>query len=268
MSWTVVRVFSDPQGKNSGTYHGIRLQNPDFVCVRTADGLMAIREKYNEIRKIEKYSSLPPIRSADEALKALDEWESRNPAQSSLRRDDGPFFGSTQVAQGYLGLYTKFIHIPAVRDAQEDATDNKGSLFTELMDRVVRNALKNWKDLTDFKKQTQDQYKEIMDPQKLSELNDLARGLSNTLQSYVPDASVRLRWSEFADISIPIPQAQVKLLEDGYESTVERTGHGLQRTFIVTMLQQSCRCTRGRDDTGRRSLGGKCKSGIWRYSFA
>ena len=25
--------------------------------------------------------------------------------------------------------------------------------------------------------------------------------------------------------------------EDGYESTVERTGHGLQRTFIVTMLQ-------------------------------
>ena len=34
-----------------------------------------------------------------------------------------------------------------------------------------------------------------------------------------------------------MPQAQVKLLEDGYESTVERTGHGLQRTFIVTMLQ-------------------------------
>ena len=105
------------------------------------------------------------------------------------------------------------------------------------MDLVVRNALTNWKDLADFKKQTQDQYKEIMDPQKLSELNDLERGLSNTLQSYVPDASVLLRWSEFADISIPMPQAQVKLLEDGYESTVERTGHGLQRTFIVTMLQ-------------------------------
>ena len=134
-------------------------------------------------------------------------------------------------------LLIPFIHIPAVRDAQEDSTDNKGSLVTEIMDLVVRNALTNRKDLADFKKQTQDQYKEIMDPQKLSELNNLERGLSNTLQSYVPDADVLLQWSEFEDIPIPMPRTQVKLMEDGYESTVKRTGHGLQRTFIVTMLQ-------------------------------
>ena len=217
----------------------MRLQNPDFVCVRTADGNMAIREKYNEIRKIEKYSSLPSIRSAEAALEALAAWESQNPTRCSPSRDDGQFFGFKQVAQGYgyLGRYTIFIHIPAVRDAQEDSTDNKGSLVTEIMDLVVRNALTNRKDLADFKKQTQDQYKEIMDPQKLSELNNLERGLSNTLQSYVPDADVLLQWSEFEDIPIPMPRTQVKLMEDGYESTVERTGHGLQRTFIVTMLQ-------------------------------
>ena len=234
---TVVRVFSYPQGKNSGAYHGMRLQNPDFVCVRNAGNKTDARKKYNKIREIQEYSSLPSVRSADEALKALDEWESRNPAQSSLRRDDGQFFGFTQVAQGYLGLYTRFIHIPAVRDAQEDATDNKGSPVTEIMDLVVRNALTNREDLANFKQHTQDRFKEIMDPKQLTELNDLERGLSNTLQSYVPDASVLLRWSEFADISIPMPQAQVKLLEDGYESSVERTGHGLQRAFIVTMLQ-------------------------------
>ena len=34
-----------------------------------------------------------------------------------------------------------------------------------------------------------------------------------------------------------MPQAEVKLLEDEYEAKVERTGHGLQRAFIVTMLQ-------------------------------
>ena len=234
---TVVRVFSETQGKNSGTYYGIRLQNPDFVCVRNAGGKMNIRRKYKEIRETQEYSSLPAVGSADEALGALAEWESQNPAQCSLLRDDGQFFGFKQVAQGYLGQYTRFIHIPAVRDAQEDATDNKGSPVTEIMDLVVRNALTNRKDLADFKQRTQDQFKEIMDPEKFTELNDLEHGLSNTLQSYVPDASVRLRWSEFTDISIPMPQAQVKLLEDGYESTVERTGHGLQRAFIVTMLQ-------------------------------
>ena len=198
---------------------------------------MNIRNKYNEIRETQEYLSLPTVRSAEEALDALAEWESQNPAQCLPLRDDGQFFGFAEVAQGYLGRYTRFIHIPAVRDAQEDATDNKGSPVTEIMDLVVRNALTNREDLANFKQHTQDRFKEIMDPKQLTELNDLERGLSNTLQSYVPDASVLLRWSEFADISIPMPQAQVKLLEDGYESSVERTGHGLQRAFIITMLQ-------------------------------
>ena len=198
---------------------------------------MNIRNKYNEIRETQEYSSLPTVRSAEEALDALAEWESQNPAQCLPLRDDGQFFGFAEVAQGYLGRYTKFIHIPAVRDAQEDATDNKGSPVTEIMDLVVRNALTNRQDLAVFKQRTQNQYKTMMDPQNLTELKNLERGLSDTLQSYVPDASVLLRWSEFEEISIPMPQAQVKLREDGYESRVERTGHGLQRAFIVTMLQ-------------------------------
>ena len=234
---TVVRVFSETLGKKSGTYFGVRLQNRDFVCIRNAGGKMDIRRKYNEVRSIPKYSSLPSVNSADAAHEALAGWENQNPTQCSPLRDDGQFFGFSQVAQGYLGRYTRFIHVPAVRDAQEDATDHRGSPVTEIMDLVVRNALANRQDLAEFKQHTQDRYRGIMDPRELTELKDLERGLSETLQFYVPDTSVLLRWSEFADILIPMPQTQVKLKEDGYESTVERTGHGLQRAFIVTMLQ-------------------------------
>lgn len=234
---TVVRVFSETPGRKSGTYYGVRLQNPDFVAVRNAGGNLDIRREYNEIRQKEKYSSFPSIRSADEALAVMAEWESKNPTQCTPLRDDGQFFGFTQVAQGYLGRFTRFIHIPAVRDASEDATESRGSPVTEVMDLVVRSALANRRDLADLKKDTQDRYDSIMDPANLTELTVLERGLSDTLRSYVPDASVLLRWDEFADISIPLPQAQVRLVEDNYESTVERTGHGLQRAFIVTMLQ-------------------------------
>ena len=76
-----------------------------------------------------------------------------------------------------------------------------------------------------------------MNPMNLPELGNLSQGLSRTLQSYVPDAKVLLQWSELPDISIPLPQAEVKLMEDDYESRVERTGHGLQRALIITMLQ-------------------------------
>ena len=234
---TVVRVFSDPQSGKSGTYHGMHLQNPDFVPIRNAGPALAMRNKYNEIRGTEEYCSLPSITSQDAVRSALADWETQNPEQCIPLRDDGQFFGFTQVGNGDLGRYTKFIHIPAVRDATEDATEKRGSSVTEMMDLVVRSALAKREDVKDFKHRTQNQYREILNPTNLTELNSLARDLSQTLQSYVPDARILLQWSELSDISIPMPQAEVRLIEDDYGSRVERTGHGLQRAFIITMLQ-------------------------------
>lgn len=235
---TVARVFSASQaGAKSGTYHGARLQIPDFVEIRNAGGAMKVRSKYNDIRQKETYSSLPTANSEAAVRVELRKWEEQHPEQCVRIRDDGQFFGFTQVAQGYLGKHTKFIYVPAVRDASQDATEKRGSLITEITDLVVRNALANRQDITVFKQHTQDQYREIMNPEKMPELVRLASDLSNTLQSLVPGAEVLLNWSELVDIQIPMPLAEVKLLEDEYESRVERTGHGLQRAFIITLLQ-------------------------------
>ena len=234
---TVARVFSDPQLGRSGSYHGTRLQNPDFLEVRNVGGKRDITKKYKKLKENGAYPSLPVANSADAALAALTEWERQNPTKCSRERDNEQFFGFTGVGQGYLGRHTRFIHIPAVRDASEDAIEKRGSSVTEIMDLVVRSASAKRQDLAEFGKSTQERYKEIMNPQNLSELRDLEKVLSSTLQAYVPAAEVLLQWSEFADITIPGPEAQVKLREDDYESKVERTGHGLQRAFIVTMLQ-------------------------------
>lgn len=234
---TVVRVFSLAPGKKSGTYHGMRLQNPDFSDVRSAGGKKDITAKYDELRGTDKYSSLPAVRSADQALEALGQWETEHQEACSRLRDDGQFFGFTEVGQGYLGRHTRFIRVPAVRDASDDATEKRGSCITEIMDLVVRSVLATRKDITTFKEETKAKYKEILDPSKLTELTTLQTQVTNTLKQYAPDASVSLRWADLADINIPMPAAEVKLMEDGYESAVLRTGHGLQRAFILTMLQ-------------------------------
>ena len=234
---TIVRSFSDPQKGRSGTYHGIRLQNPDFIEIRNAGAARAVRTKYNGIRSTEQYASLPSVSSADAARSELASWEAEHPEKCKPLRDDGQFFGFTQVGQGYLGRFTKYIYVPAVRDALEDATERRGSSVTEIMDLVVRNALARRADVAEFKQRTQDQYNQLMNPKKLMELDNLARDMSTTLQSFVPDTRVVLDWTDHAEIPIPMPQAKVKLTEDGYESRVERTGHGLQRAFIITMLQ-------------------------------
>ena len=239
-SLVVVRVLSLPQPpetKGSTAYHGICLQNPEFISVRNAGNATAITRQYNEIRKTGKYSSLPTARSEAKVHEALAQWERHHSEQCSRMQDDGKFFGFRSSVQGNLGRHTIFIRIPAVRDAQDDATEKKGSCITDLMDLAVRSVLTSRKDVEDFKDQTQVKYKEILDADNLKELHSLERDLSATLQSYAPNASVLLQWSKLADIEIPMPRAQIKLLEDGYESAVHRTGHGLQRAFILTMLQ-------------------------------
>ncbi len=234
---TVVRVFSAATGRKSGTYHGMRLQNVDFTEVRNGENKTEVRNRYNELRSGPKYSSLPAVRSADQALDEMQKWEAEHQDQLTRVRDDGQFFGFTQVGHGYLGRHTRLIRIPAVRDASDDATEKKGSCITEIMDLVVRSALARRQDVATFKEETQTKYRDIMDPSKLAELGTLQEQLSRTLKHYAPDTSVRLRWLELGDVSIPMPAAQIKLVEDGYESSVNQTGHGLQRAFILTMLQ-------------------------------
>jgi putative ATP-dependent endonuclease of OLD family len=234
---TVARAFSSFGGKKSGTYHGMRLQNPEFRLVREAAGKKDIASRYKEVREQPKYSLLPAAKSADDALKALREWESANPSSCVRQRDDGQFFGFTEVGQGYLGRYTRFIRIPAVRDAADDATECKGSCVTELMDLVVRSTLANRKEFITLKEETQQKYKEVMAPDKLTELRGLQTQLTETLKCYAPEARVSLEWTKLTDLDFPLPKAEVKIQEDGYNALVQHTGHGLQRAFILTMLQ-------------------------------
>jgi putative ATP-dependent endonuclease of the OLD family len=251
---TVARVFS-VSAKKMGTYHGMRLQNLDFVDVRNAGGKTDIRNKYNELRQTAQYSSLPTVRNADQVEEELKRWEAANAGSCNRMRDDGQFFGFTEVANGYLGRHTRFIHIPAVRDASNDAIEGKGSCVTEIMDLVVRRALANRKEFIKLKDDTQKQYRDIMDPSKLTELSELQKQLSKTLRQYAPEANVSMEWAKLGDIDFPPPKAEVKLHEDGYKSSVQRTGHGLQRAFILTMLQHlvAAKSIEGTTDGGSAS---------------
>jgi predicted ATP-dependent endonuclease of OLD family len=116
-------------------------------------------------------------------------------------------------------------------------TERKGSILTALMDLVVRSVVASKDTFLKLKEETQRQYEQIMDPSKLPELDALKTQLTNTLRTFVPDARVDLKWLPLSEIDLPMPGADVKLVEDGYPSSIPRTGHGLQRAFIFTMLQ-------------------------------
>ena len=234
---TVVGVFSLISGKKSASFYGTSLQNAAFASIRRIDGKRDRVSEYDRLRQQPGYATLPTARSADAAEAAMKDWELEYPDECERIRDDGQFFGWPNVGTGRLRPHTQFIRIPAVRDAGEDAADQRGSPITEIMNLVVRSALAAHPKLNDLKERTRTEFTQIMDGDAWPKLEALQGELTDALQSFVPESAVDLRWEQMQELSIPDPQANVRLKEDGYLSTVTRTGHGLQRAFIVTLLQ-------------------------------
>ena len=238
---TVERVFTFADQRIGAKYHGATLQHKGFDPIRTGllvkDRGKIAREAYETMRAKPEYQTLPAWSTLAAVPEALRGWEAAHPESCTRQRDDGQFFGFNEVAQGYLGRFTRMLFIPAVRDAADDAAEGRNSVLTGLMDLVVRSVLANKEALKKLKEEAQKQFSEILDPTKLTELSGLADRLTTTLRTFVPDSSLELHWLPLQDLDFPLPKADVKLVEDAYPCAVARTGHGLQRAFILTMLQ-------------------------------
>jgi Predicted ATP-dependent endonuclease of the OLD family len=243
---TVEKVMVWPASRGSQKYHGSRLKNPDFDAIRSASGAASLKEAYNQLRS-GAYPDLPPYSNKNAAEAALQEWEEIHPDKCTRQRDEGQFFGFREVGETHLERFTRFIYVPPVREAAKDAADGKNSVMSELMDLAVRKALMSREDLQTLQRTAQSQYDAIVDPKHLPELTSLGDQLTRTLELYAPGTSVSIDWSRGQEITLPIPEGRVKLIEGDYPAPVENTGHGLQRAFIITLLQHLALVQAGAD---------------------
>ena len=122
-------------------------------------------------------------------------------------------------------------------EATADAVDSKGAVIARLMELVVRSAIQRRTDIRQFQADVAENYRQLTDPEKLTELAELSSTLTGTLRRLYLEASINLRWQETGDFIIPLPAADVLINDDGFEGPVNRKGHGLQRALILTLLQ-------------------------------
>ncbi len=233
-SLTIEKHIRYPGGRGYERYYGSKLQNPSFQKVREATSATEKRNEYDTLHQ--EYSGLATVRKAEDIEKNLVEWEKNNPTGCQMMLDAGQFFGFREVGNARLDRFTKFFLVPAVRDASEEVRDRKGSHLTDLLDLVVMEAVKNNKELEELRTAVNVKYKEIVNPAKLPELPKLEDDLTHTLQTYVSNAKVKLEWI-LGEPDIPIPGTNAQLVEDDYQGDVTKKGHGLQRAFILTLLQ-------------------------------
>ena len=84
------------------------------------------------------------------------------------------------------------------------------------------------------------EYQKIIDKQK-GVLSQLETSIQNRLRRWAnPAASVALKWYYDPNKSLVVnePAARISIGEDNFVGEIARLGHGMQRAFIVTMLQE------------------------------
>lgn len=237
-TFAVTKRISWSDGRVEQRYYAATRQIPAIAEIRRLRTVTEKRERWNELVDEQRFPGIGPrsVRGDDpDAL--MTAYEEQHPELAEWVQQEVQFFGPPNIGGGKLDNYTKFVYVPAVRDASDDSADKKGSPLFQLLDFIVMRRFRARADVRALQDEFSGRLKKLYDPSKLSEFSELASDISKTLHIYVPNAQFDLRVSEPALPEIPIPTTFAELTEDEYSGSIDRKGHGLQRTLIFSLLQ-------------------------------
>jgi putative ATP-dependent endonuclease of OLD family len=229
----VKRARRDQPGK----YYGIVPQLPNFAEIRVHNGASNQRAAYNELRQSGRIPGLPAVKSQQELVQVMDEFE-RNPENSGLLQlieRQEQFFGDRRAGAGRLDKFTSFVLVPAVRDAAVES-ERRGAIQT-LVDRLVSSALADREDIVQFRRRFEEEFKTVYAPENLREISRVSEAVNGLLGRYAPGVALKLQWREAEPPPFGLPAFHTRLGDERYDTPIALQGHGMQRALILSLLQ-------------------------------
>lgn len=230
---TVTKVITTGGSK----YYGTSKQISDFNEIRKETAAASKKKKFNDLVDLGKYIGLNTKASkADDVNIAMESYEASHPELLEDFETPQQFLGPRNIGGGKLDKYTKFVLIPAVRDAAAEA-DRKGVIL-QLIDVLVARSVNKRPDVRKLNEEFERRIKEVYSPDNLKELGKLAGMITALLATYAPGAELDLAFGELVPPKINMPPAIATLVEDNFKCPISYTGHGLQRALIFALLHQ------------------------------
>jgi len=222
----VTKRISNENGRIMQRYYAAALQIPRFAEIRAKPGKKDRIAAWKELVDSGEMADLGgKVRGADEVERLM----------TPIEREE-QFFGPKNIGGGKLDKFTKYVPIPAVREASEEVTGKKGAVY-QLIDMIVLRKINAREDIKFFKSEFEEKIKKLYSSENLTELPELGSSISQTLEKFAPGSQLNLMWDEVKPLEVPLPAAKATLVEDRFEGEITRKGHGLQRALIVTLLQ-------------------------------
>jgi putative ATP-dependent endonuclease of OLD family len=232
---------------------GQRMAMPAFKAFFAALGdkktVPELKTRYEEIRK--SFDALPKPGIKQQMIDALHHYENEHPELCELIQSHDQFYGFTSAAN-LLAKYVQWVYVPALKDATTEQSETKNSALGKLLARTVRSKTSFDADIQALRSDAEIKYQELL-KRNQGTLEELSKSLRRRLADWAhPDASVKLEWRGDPSKSVRIdePLAEIVAGEGDFQGQLARFGHGLQRSYLLALLQELA----GSDDAAAPTL--------------
>ena len=224
------------QVRHFGQRFGMSEFRPFFEAEKSgvkANDLSAI---FDVIRQ--QFPDLPNARSKDDKAEALRTYEANHPERCVLIPSEDTFYGVNST--GKLAAFVQWVYVPAVKDAGEEGQESRNTALGKLIARTVRTRTSFDAELEALKTETLVKYRELLDRNQ-SSLSEIAVALERRLEAWAhPNVRIGMEWLSDPNRSVALqqPVAGIKTGEGDFLGSLARMGHGLQRSYLLALLQE------------------------------
>lgn len=223
--------------KHFGSRLGVKAFGEFYKNLENGASVAELKRIYGTLKEATPALPAPGTKAAmEEALRAF---EAANPALCEPIESNDQFYGWSKGAN-LLAKYVQWVYIPAVKDAASEQDESKNSALGALLTRTIRSKINFEEPLRALKQEVEVKYKDLL-AEKKADLAGISESLQNRLREWAtPTAQINLDWNydDTKSIVVSEPFAKAFVGEGGFVGEVGRLGHGLQRTFIVSLLQE------------------------------
>lgn len=237
---TAEAVFDNASGFGSVRHYGQRLGMDAFRAFFEAEKAGAkapdLQQIYDGLRA--QVGDLPNARSKDDKAQALRDYEAAHTDQCSLISSPDDFYGINST--GKLARFVQWVYVPAVKDAVEEGLEAKNTALGKLIARAIRSRTNLDSELDALKMGTLERYKELLERNQAS-LTGISQSLQRRLESWAhPNVRLGMQWLSDPNKSVVVqpPIAGIKTGEGDFLGNLARMGHGLQRSYLLALLQE------------------------------
>lgn len=232
--------FDEASGKAIVEQYGQRLGMDAFrrYFGRAGGGAKVdeLRGIYTELRGIYE---LPEAKTLDGMKSALSEYEAAHPNDCILIPSSDQFYGFSKGANR-LAQCVQWVYVPAVKDATKEQLEGRATALGRLLGRTVRTAVKFDEEIARLHAETMEQYLRLLE-ERQAPLAELSTKLQDRLSEWAhPDVRVSLSWRQDPKKAVQIEQPFARMVagEGDFEGELARFGHGLQRSYLLALLQE------------------------------